>query len=93
MSGGGYVGTDGADIYNGASANIGLELGGEGELGFYTGCEAPQAGDNYWGFDIDAGPLGVQINATSWSNFSIGLTFGPGTPGITVNPGGPNVSF
>jgi RHS repeat-associated protein len=93
MSGGGYWGTDGAGTYNGASANIGIELGAEIELGFYTGCEPPQAGGNYWGFDIDAGLLGVQVNANSWSNFSVGLSFGPGTPGITANLRGSNLSF
>ncbi len=92
-SGGDYGGPDGSGSYNGASANIGFEVGGEAEFGFYTGCDAPQAGDDYWGFDIDTGAWGVQVNATSWSNFSIGLTFGPGTPGFTVNPYGPNVSF
>jgi RHS repeat-associated protein len=93
LSGGGYLGTGGAGTFNGASANVGFEVGFEFEGGFYTGCAPPQAGDDYWGLDIDLGPVGLQFNASSWSNWSLGLTAGPGTPGITFNPGGSNASF
>jgi hypothetical protein len=46
-----------------------------------------------WGFDFDLGVFGFQLNVNSWSNFSLGFTIGPGTPGVTFNPGGSNVSF
>ena len=90
---GGYIGTGGTGSFNGASPNVGLEVGLEFEFGGYTGCAPPQAGDDYWGFDIDLGTIGIQVNISPGGDFSFGVTVGSGTPGITVNPGGSNVSF
>lgn len=76
-----------------AGHESGVELGLDYEVGFYTGCGPPQKGENFWGLDIDFGTLGLQLNANSLRNWSFALTIGPGTPGITFNPGDSNVSF
>lgn len=91
ITGGVFAGTDGSGSFNGAATNVGAELGLEAEAGFFTGNVPAQACEDAFGIDIDTGFFGIQLNARPNGDFSIGLTFGPGTPGITVNPGETNV--
>lgn len=94
MSQGAYFGTGGYGDYSGAQEAIGFELGAELELGFYTGDRPPQAGEYFWSADVDLGPFGAQFNyGGPCDDFSLAITAGPGTPGITINSGVTNVSF
>jgi len=93
ITGGGYAGTGGSGSFNGANENVGFEVGIELEAGFYTGDAPPQADEVSWGVDIDLGFFGLQLNVGPCGDFAVGFTAGPGTPGVTANTGGSNVSF
>ena len=85
LTGGGTIGTDGTTSINTVSPALGLELGIDIEFGFYIGD--PAKNKNAIEIDIDGGTIGFVIGISPRGGYG-GLTFGPGTPGVMVNPGG-----